>query len=90
MIEITNDNQADGTCRARSLDGLKLTDCTDLPLKEGEAFEFNNGVIHGVRNEGPGPRVHLVIDVAEQKSRSVTRLKRGHQCSYMHGKMQCL
>lgn len=44
-------------------------------------FELNNRVPHRVANRGPGPRVHLVMDVYEEP-KTRTRLPPGTTCAY--------
>ncbi|MCA9792618.1 MAG: aspartyl/asparaginyl beta-hydroxylase domain-containing protein [Candidatus Eremiobacteraeota bacterium] len=34
-------------------------------LERGRAYEINNLLAHGVKNPGPGDRVHLIFDYHE-------------------------
>lgn len=61
----------------------------ELPLQEGAAFEFNNALLHAVRNQGPGMRVHLLIDVGATHTRAPTVLKKGQVCTYVKGHINC-
>eukprot|EP00966_Prymnesium_polylepis_P128773 2978328-Prymnesium_polylepis.1 len=45
--------------------GKELGNWTEVPMKEGEAFEVNNKIKHRVQQTGPYERVTLVLDVAE-------------------------
>ena len=42
-------------------DGVVLLDGRELPIKAGEMVVAPNGVPHGIRNDGPGRLVVLVI-----------------------------
>ena len=75
--------------RAITADRVQLPACIELPLREGEAFEFNNALPHAVRNEGPEGRVHLLIDVADHHVTAVTRLQPGQVCNYVKGEVDC-
>lgn len=75
--------------RARRAETVRPEECINLPLREGQAFEFNNALAHAVRNEGPGDRVHLVIDVAERHYDRATRLRKGQVCQYIGGRVNC-
>lgn len=66
-----------------------VKECVELPLQEGAAFEFNNALLHAVRNQGPGMRVHLLIDVGSKHVRSPLVLKQGQVCHYVKGHVDC-
>lgn len=55
--------------------------CVNIPAPEGLVFELNNRIQHKVANPGPGPRVHLVIDVFEQP-KARTTVPPGSVCEY--------
>ncbi|KAK9800752.1 hypothetical protein WJX73_006262 [Symbiochloris irregularis] len=67
----------------------RLEECVELPLREGAAFEFNNALLHAVRNQGPGMRVHLLIDVGSKHVRNPTVLQKGQVCHYVKGRVNC-
>lgn len=75
--------------RERHMGHVALAECINLPLQEGMAFELNNVLPHAVRNEGPGMRVHLLIDVSKHHYTNVTPLHRGEVCSYEKGMSNC-
>ena len=75
--------------RAKHRQSVRLDYCVDLPLQEGVAFEFNNALLHAVRNQGPGHRIHLVIDVSNSHQLNVQTLQRGQVCQYVRGKVKC-
>ncbi|WIA37365.1 hypothetical protein OEZ86_014293 [Tetradesmus obliquus] len=55
--------------------------CVKIHAPEGLVFELNNRVQHKVANPGPGPRVHLVVDVFEDY-RPRTMVPAGSSCEY--------
>ena len=52
-------------------------------------FELNNMLPHALRNEGPGPRLHLIIDIAEREPSRITTLRKGQVCAYVRGAVKC-
>lgn len=62
--------------------------CVALHVEEGMVFELNNRVQHHVSNNSTGPRVHVVVDVGEEK-RVRTILPVGATCSYISGDIVC-
>lgn len=39
-----------------------------INMKVGECYEINNKIFHGVKNNGPEDRVHLIIDIIPNKA----------------------
>ena len=49
---------------------------SEVPMKEGEAFEVNNKITHRVSQSGPYERVTLVLDVAEAPCKRYVEVSR--------------
>ena len=62
-----------------------------LPIhvtEEGLVFELNNRLRHYVVNGGDTPRIHMVVDVAEEP-RTPLELRVGQRCDYSRGRIDC-
>lgn len=61
---------------------IDVQECFKIPTTEGFVFELNNRVAHRVANPSPISRVHLVVDLTEDRARERVAVPPGTVCDY--------